>query len=168
MREKGVCGIGIQPYKYSLAKWSGRISLCTDLKATAAPYRDAYRWYSNTWANFSEGRVNITENLLLSPPCFALLITGGELEQIFGNIHPTFAKISSGIWISPIYITVWSRCRFQIGMLGLRYSPSHKRVFRSLTTSPAHALSLYTCSYLVPIISYIYLRLHALFPASFT
>jgi len=22
------------------------------------------RWYSNTWANFSEGRVNITENLL--------------------------------------------------------------------------------------------------------
>ena len=66
-REKGVCGIGIQPYKYSLAKWSGRISLCTDLKATAAPYRDVFkRWYSNTWANFkiSEGRVNITENLL--------------------------------------------------------------------------------------------------------
>ena len=63
-REKGVCRVGIQLYKYSLAKWSGRISLCTDLKATAAPYRDAYRWYSNTWANFSEGRVNITENLL--------------------------------------------------------------------------------------------------------
>ena len=36
-------------------------------------------------------------NLLLSPPCFASLITGGELEQIFGNIHPTFAKISLGI-----------------------------------------------------------------------
>jgi len=36
-------------------------------------------------------------NLLLSPPRLASLITGGELEQIFGNIHPTFAKISSGI-----------------------------------------------------------------------
>ena len=57
-REKGVCGIGIQPYKYSLAKWSGRISLCTDLKATAAPYRDVFkRWYSNTFANFKLAKV---------------------------------------------------------------------------------------------------------------
>ena len=128
--------------------------------------------YINSRKYWHESCKSNALNLLLSPPCFALLITGGELEQIFGNIHPTFANLKNqlrylNITIEKQGFTVWSRCHFQIGMLGLRYSPSHKRVFRSLTTSPAHALSLYTCSYLVPIISYIYLRLHALFPASF-
>ena len=81
-------------------------------------------------------------NLLLSPPCFALLITGGELEQIFGNIHPTFAnfKVSSGIWISPLKnITVWSRCRFQISTKWDAPRSLRKRVFVGLNPYPAHA-----------------------------
>jgi len=43
-------------------------------------------------------------SICTSPPTMLRfwLIMGGELEQIFGNIHPTFAnfKVSSGIWIS--------------------------------------------------------------------
>ena len=48
--------------------------------------------YINSRKYWHESCKSNALNLLLSPPCFALLITGGELEQIFGNIHPTFAN----------------------------------------------------------------------------
>jgi len=34
-----------------------------------------------------------SQSALISPTCFTSFITGGELEQIFGNIHPTFANL---------------------------------------------------------------------------
>jgi len=73
-------------------------------------------------------------SICTSPPTMLRfwLIMGGELEQIFGNIHPTFAnfKVSSGIWISPFKnITVWSRCRFQIGTKWDAPRSLRKRVF---------------------------------------